>query len=56
MADAPPLLGGTFLRNFTYKMSPETGRVTLTKVDTGDTRPARKPTKPARAKGFAGKP
>lgn len=32
MADAPPLLGGTFLKNFNYKISPDQGRLTLSLI------------------------
>jgi aspartyl protease family protein len=34
LSKAPPLLGGTFLRNFVYKITPETGKLTLSKVNT----------------------
>ena len=47
-ADAPPLLGGSFLRNFTYKLSPEAGKLTLSKVATGE---PEKPARPARGAG-----
>jgi clan AA aspartic protease (TIGR02281 family) len=33
-SNAPALLGGSFLRNFAYKITPETGKLTLSKVAT----------------------
>lgn len=33
MADAPPLLGGTFLKNFNYKISPDQAKLTLSLIN-----------------------
>ncbi len=38
--DVPPLLGQTFYRHFTYRFTPEAGRLTISQVDEGDARPA----------------
>lgn len=35
LPNAPMVLGGTFLKNFTYKIDPQTHRLTLSKIDTG---------------------
>ena len=41
------VLASTFLRNFAYKITPETGKLTLSKVATpGAERPAARPVKP----------
>lgn len=47
--DVPPLLGQTFQRNFTLKFSPDTGRLSLTRVDAPEAAPTR-PAGKARAK------
>lgn len=39
--NVPPLLGGSFLRNFTFKMNQDAGTVTLSRIETADnSRPA----------------
>jgi hypothetical protein len=48
--DVPPLLGQTFQRNFTFKFSADSGKLVLTRVDSGETEA--KPT-PAKAKSTA---
>ncbi len=54
--DVPPLLGQTFQRNFTLKFSPDTGKLTLTRVDAPEAS-ATKPVGKAKAtgKGATGK-
>jgi clan AA aspartic protease (TIGR02281 family) len=49
--DAPALLGGTFLRNFTYNMNAETGSLKLSRVDTAadNPRPTGRPATPKRS-------
>ncbi len=36
MADAPPLLGGSFLRNFVYRVNPDAQRLVLSRLESTD--------------------
>ena len=54
--DAPPLLGGSFLKHFTYKLVPAAGKLTLSKIagsEGGET--AKRPTRGAGKKAAASK-
>ena len=51
LADAPPLLGGSFLKSFTYKLMPEAGKLTLSRIGEEEPAPSARPA----AKGSAGK-
>ncbi len=56
LADAPPLLGGSFLKGFTYKLIPEAGKLTLSRVGEEEAPKVAKPAKGAKgAKGSAKK-
>ena len=53
--DVPPLLGQTFQRNFTLKFSPDTGKLTLTRVDAPEAAATKPATKKAAGKAATGK-
>ena len=51
LKNAPALLGGSFLKYFTYKLAPETGTLTLSKVGAAEVDAVRAPAKkPAKGK------
>jgi aspartyl protease family protein len=54
--DVPPLLGGSFHRLFTYKFSPESGKLVLTTVETPEeTKPASRSASKKASRGAKGK-
>jgi len=55
LPNAPPLLGGSFLKYFTYKLVPEAGKLTLSKVAAGDAETPKRPARGATRKAAAAK-